>query len=732
MKTIHLIFNAHLDPIWLWPWQAGLDEALATCRSAADRLDANPDLTFARGEAWVYQQIERLDPALFERIRRLVKTGRWEIVGGWWIQPDCNLPSGFAWRKQIELGREYFMDRFGLFPRLAWNVDSFGHAASLPNLLHEFKQDRYVMMRPQEHEMTLPARMFRWRGREGGPQITVFRIARAYAMWQPSLDHVKQSLNDLPEGIDHTMAFVGVGDHGGGPTQQMVEWCRENATAINGAKMIFSTPSRFFDAIADKIETLPLVTGELQHHAIGCFSVHRPVKVLVRKAEHMLQQATIMAEHDARPEPDASEQLKAAWQRICFHHFHDTFGGTCIPSAYEQVHAQIQQVIAFADESLHYGLRRRLADLPDDPLQRIVFFNASDAPFDGYVQIEPWMGWRKWQSGYRIIDEQGKAIPYQLMHSEAITNNIVRFALRIAVKPAEQRVLRIDTTGGAASAAAPAVGTAVGAASAAVSAVTVATPIGGHDLTNGVTTLSLGPSPRMRFADHLDLPLPELHLLEDPTDTWSHAIDRYTEGPAESPRWNFPTVLDTGPLMASMIQTGTIGQSTLTADWRIYADEPFVELILRIHWMACHQILKLVLPMPSPLLRRWDGIPGDGLERKPDGRELPLRDRTLLELSTGQRIGIVCPDIYAIDALPHRVRLTLLRSAIMAHHDPNPGTWPRSVVSDQGEHEFRFRFFAGSITGEQLDTQALMLQRPLIVAELTRGMPTFPYRLPVT
>ena len=93
MKTVHLIFNAHIDPVWLWPWQAGLDAVLATCRSACNRLDAHPDLVFTKGDAWAFEQVERVDAALFERIRKHVDAGRWAIVGGWWIQPDCTLPS---------------------------------------------------------------------------------------------------------------------------------------------------------------------------------------------------------------------------------------------------------------------------------------------------------------------------------------------------------------------------------------------------------------------------------------------------------------------------------------------------------------------------------------------------------------------------------------------------------------------------------------------------------------
>src|SRR3546814_20853135 len=112
-----------------------MDEALATCRSACDRLDHNKDLIFTRGEACVYDVVERLDPDLFGRIMKHVATGRWEITGGWWIQPDCNLPSGNGLRKQIEIGKSYFESRLGQFPRTAYHVDSFGPAAALPRLM---------------------------------------------------------------------------------------------------------------------------------------------------------------------------------------------------------------------------------------------------------------------------------------------------------------------------------------------------------------------------------------------------------------------------------------------------------------------------------------------------------------------------------------------------------------------------------------------------------------------
>lgn len=704
MKTIHLIFNAHIDPIWLWPWQAGLDAVLATCRSACDRLDNHPDLVFTRGEAWSYEQIERIDSALFKRIRGHIEAGRWSIVGGWWIQPDCNLPSDFAMRKQIELGREYFTSRFGFFPRVAYNVDSFGHAAGLPGLMREAGQDRYVMMRPQEHEMKLPARVFRWRGYEGGPEVVTFRIARAYTTWVPdSREQILASLTELPEGIDHTMCFLGLGDHGGGPTETQIAWLKEHWNTFEGCKLEFSWPERFFEAIAPRIDKLPLVTGELQHHAIGCYSVYRPIKLGVRRSEHLLQQAEVALRQDPQPDPQASADLHAAWHDVVFHHFHDTLGGTAIPSAYNQVEAQLGHARHVADQVIQHALRRRMLDLPDDSLQRVVLLNASDRPFDGYTEIAPWISWRTWQPGWRLVDEQGQAVPHQAIMPEPVVNGQLRLAVRLRAEPGQVRVLRIEEsrpTGNAAT----------------------ALEVGTDWIGNGQTTAVSLSSRRMRFGDVMP-GLPRLDLVEDLTDTWSHDVDRYSEAALTAVAWSEPSLVESGPVMSALVQCGRFGQSWVLAEYRVYAGEPWVDLRLRVHWAEQRKALKLVLPLEGNVRGRRDGVMGGSLSRALDGAERPMRDWVMFERVDGQTIAVVAPDVFALDATPHRARFTLLRSPRMAFHDPCRRSDPRDKFADQGEHEFRFRFYAGKGLAEQyLDDQALMLHRPLVMADLTRGM----------
>ena len=207
-----------------------------------------------------------------------------------------------------------------------------------------------------------------------------------------------------------------------------------------------------------------------------------------------------------------------------------------------------------------------------------------------------------------------------------------------------------------------------------------------------------------------------LHLIDDASDTWSHFIDRYAEGPFDEPVWSAPRIQDKGPLMGSILQDGMIGKSRLAAEWRVYAEESWVDLILDVLWAERFKVLKLVLPMDETA-DRVDGTPGMALKRPNDGKERPLQDYTCLG-----RLGVVCPEVYALDATPSVARFTLLRSPFMAFHAPL-GVFPGAVVADQGAHRFRFRFFLQSPVVETLAAHAMALNDPPLTAELTRGMP---------
>jgi alpha-mannosidase len=510
----------------------------------------------------------------------------------------------------------------------------------------------------------------------------------------------------LPDGVDHTMCFLGLGDHGGGPTEAQIGWLKENWDTFDGVTLEFSSPQRFFDAVRSQVDRLPLVIGELQHHAIGCYTVHRAVKVGVRRGEHRLRQAEVALQHEPDPDPRADEQMRLAWTDIAFNHFHDTLGGTCIPSAYDQVESQLGRARCMADAIIQYALRRRMVDLPDDPMQRVVLFNASDRPFSGYTAIEPWVSWRSWQPNWRLVDEKGEVLWHQPAACEAVVNGLVRLVVKVHIEPGQLRVLRIDESGRA--------GEPAG----------LRNPVtAGIDWVHSGEGIGANPAARQLRFGEMVLAAPRLDVVEDLSDTWSHGLDRYPEASQASAGWSEACLVESGPVMAALVQQGRFGQSWALAEYRVYAGEPFVELRLRVHWAEQHRLLKLVLPLPSGVVGRRDGVLGGAIDRALDGAERPMRDWTLLRLRDGGEVAVLSPDVFALDATAQRVRLTLLRGPRMAHHDPCRRSDPRDPFADQGEHEFRLRIYAGKgLREEYLDDQALMLHRPLVMADLTRGM----------
>ena len=697
--TVHVVFHAHLDPVWMWPWTAGLDEALGTARSACDRLDESPRLFYTQGEAWTLQMAEKADPGLFGRIRKHVEAGRWEIVNGWWVQPDCNFPTADGLRRQIEVGQKWVWEKFRVKTRCGFNPDSFGHCAILPEILREHGQDRYVFMRPQEHEMDLPARVFNWRTRAGGPGVTVFRIADSYLngqgkdVWQPAIEH---GMASLPEGCRHTMVFFGVGDHGGGPTQWAVRWVEEHRDALAGARLEFSTVGRFFDAIEQEKPQLPEVVGELQMHAVGCYSVVRANKVAMRRAEHALLRAETVATEDERP------QIERAWQQVTAHQFHDTMGGTCIPEAYTFVDGQLNGAAALADEMTAYAVRRQMLRLPDDKLPRLVLANPGKEALAGWAEGTIYVE-GVWTKPWRLLDEAGREVPFQVVPTSVGTATdwfwqLRRVLVKTEIPAGGLKSLRLDLAD-----ATPLV------PQVRASAADIANTAGAGVTYDGPSEISLRWN---KVISKLDL-----HLIEDLSDTWTHNADRYGETPVAQALWQPPRIQDHGPLMASMVQEGKIGQSQLTAEWRVYAGEPWVELILDVLWAETQKVLKLVLPGRGGA-SRVDGTPGMAVTRGNSGREVPVHDWTLWG-----GLGVVSVDTFAQDATPERLRLTLLRAAYMAHHIPCDPTFGRRVVADQGRHRFRMRFWLDGAGEAALAAHALQLHRPPIAAELTRGMP---------
>lgn len=684
MKTdssliVHMIGNAHIDPVWLWPWQAGVDEVLATFRSAADRCEEYPDFIFTRGESWTYEWVERLDPALFRRVRKLVEWGQWHITGGQYLQPDCNLPTAAGFRRCIAEGQRYFRDRFGINPVVGYNVDSFGHAASLPDLYAEMGYLGYCFQRPRPTQMELPGHTFRWVGAQGGElvgaRIVPLYVTRSDDLW----GQITLAIESADPGIGHVMCFYGVGNHGGGPTKANIEFIRENRKAFPGARLEFSTPERFVRAV--KGCRLPVVKGELQHCFPGCYSVMHDIKQRQFRGERLLERAEATVRLLDPPErPAAEKRIREAWRDLLFTQFHDILAGTSSANTWESVRAMQGRAMIAAEEVILENTRRwALRQVPPANTQRLVVLNPTGKPFDGCIEAEPFIDFDRW--GERILlDEQGRRIPFQLIQPDGNIRTLYRVLFPLQVAAHGNRLVTV-----ADHAPAPMEPTRKGRKTRPVVEVTPTR------LRSDRHAAKLRPGGAIRWgapwSGGIDC---DLRLRRDETDTWTMQQAGFDGEWVDSFRGAGWVVEETGPLRASCRNTGVIGRSPCVLRLRATAGQPTLHLTIEINWCESQRILCLRQKFASAAAAWHAAIPGGVLKRPAGGVEGPVQGWAAVRLQRGV-VATLTPDAYSASMRGETLEWTLLRSPEMAASGARPQVHHgEQKTTDQGVHRFDF------------------------------------------
>lgn len=329
MKKMHLICNAHLDPVWLWQWKEGAAEAVSTFRIAADFCENYDGFVFNHNEALLYEWVEEYEPELFERIKKLVKAGRWKIIGGWYLQPDCTMLSGESFLSQIELGRKYFKEKFDCVPETAVNFDPFGHTKGLIQILQKTGFKSYLFMRPQKYEGS-----FVWDG-FADSSVIAHGIYGGYNTCKgTALNKVKECLEERKD-EDVFLLTWGIGNHGGGPSKIDLENINGEIAANTETEIIHSTPEAFFNEIDKK--KLPHISDSLTHVMVGCYTSMVRIKKLHRELENKIAVMSKMAAFAAvtrdmeYPEAEIADIKK----KLAFCQFHDILPGSCIKPAEE-------------------------------------------------------------------------------------------------------------------------------------------------------------------------------------------------------------------------------------------------------------------------------------------------------------------------------------------------------------------------------------------------------------
>ncbi|MBQ7596646.1 MAG: alpha-mannosidase, partial [Clostridia bacterium] len=281
MIKIFTLCNAHLDPVWLWQKEEGMAEAVSTFRTAADFCEKYDGFVFNHNESVLYEWVEEYEPELFERIKKLIKQGKWRIMGGWYLQPDCVMPCGESFIRQIETGSRFFKENFGITLETAVNFDPFGHTRGLVQILKKHGYKNYLYMRPWD---AVPVEDFIWKGYDGS-EIRAHRISFGYASGKRDTADKIERLLEEPEN-DNILMCWGIGDHGGGPSEEAWEDLLEYKKEHPEIEIISSGCEEFFDAVGRN--DLPVFEKSLIHCMVGCYTSMTRVKQTHRKLENTL------------------------------------------------------------------------------------------------------------------------------------------------------------------------------------------------------------------------------------------------------------------------------------------------------------------------------------------------------------------------------------------------------------------------------------------------------------
>lgn len=338
--TCYFLGHSHLDAAWLWTFSESIEVFHDTCETILGLMEKYESFCYCQSSAQYYKWLEEKYPGTFEKVKRRVEERRWEIVGGAWVEPDGNLPSGESLVRQFLCGKRYFKEKFNVDVKIAWFPDSFGYAWTLPQILKKAGMDYFLTQKMLWNDTTVfPYYFFRWTAPDGS-SILAHQTVGSYdetvvetrIVEQMKLLNSCQQLNDL-------LLLFGRGDHGGGVAEDMIQRALEFLKGYKPIKGVFSTSKEYFSILAEKTrgKEIPEINDELyfQFHR-GTYTTQAKTKKNNRKAECLLETAekfSTLAQNYGCAYP--STELKKAWEKLLLNQFHDVLPGSSVPEVYE-------------------------------------------------------------------------------------------------------------------------------------------------------------------------------------------------------------------------------------------------------------------------------------------------------------------------------------------------------------------------------------------------------------
>ena len=725
---IDMAGNSHIDAAWLWPKTETVDVVKRTFTTALQLMDEYPNYTFSQSAAQYTAWMAEKYPDLNAQIKKRVQEGRWEIVGGMWVEPDLNIPDGESLVRQLLVGQRYFQKELGVTARIGWNPDSFGYNWQLPQIYKRSGMDYFLTQKMHWNDTNqLPFRLFWWESPDGSKVLTYFPTDYVHDNLNPtrqSFDFAESA--DRNPGTTEMLDLYGIGDHGGGPTRDILDqgdhWIAEQKksdTAVPTTK--YETAQSYFSSVEKKLNPdsptwdydklaqgwtapaagsdgtmgLPTWKDELyfEYHR-GVYTTQAKHKEGNRRSEADTLDAeklASMAWLGGKAYP--ADELTESWKKITFNQFHDLAAGSGIAVIYKDAAAEYAEVEQ-SDREIEAASMNALMASVDTRVKGgvpVAVVNTMAWPRSESVRLHVQLP--DAASDVRVFDVKGHELVSQVMDSDAATHSFTVLARIDAVPALGYEVLRVD---------------------------------GGSPKTGSDLKLAQNASDFVISNQHVSVTID--HVTGCITSLKSEGkefiasggcgnqLQTFADNPKNYDAWNIdPGTLDhmvpitqvdsisvvkQGPLRDTIRVVRSWSKSKFVQDISLDAGSDKVDVANDVDWHETHVLLKAAFPLAASGPKATFEIPYGSIER-PTTRnnsfekaqfEVPaLRWADLGDASQG--LSVLNDSKYGYDALGNTLRLTLLRSP----------TWP-DADADRGMQHFVYSLYPHAGTWKHAST----------------------------
>ncbi|MBN4002184.1 alpha-mannosidase [Nostoc sp. LPT] len=734
-SKIFLLGHAHLDLAWLWPVSETWNAAQNTFESVLKLQEDFPELIFCHSSPALYAWIEEHRPDLFRAIQAQVAAGRWEVVGGMWVEPELNLIAGESIVRQLLYGQRYIQEKFGKLSTVEWVPDSFGFCATLPQFFANAGIEYFVTQKLRWNDTTkFDYGAFWWRSPDGSEVFSLMS-----ALIGESIDPVKmatytlewQSQTSLPE----SLWLPGVGDHGGGPTRDMLETAQRWQKSPFFPDLEFTTAEKYLQQISkggrrEEAEfrsynspptspspsspsslsspSFPIWNDELylEFHR-GCYTTHGDQKRWNRRCENLLYQAELFATlatvSCGVTYPKA--EIEAAWKLVLFQQFHDILPGSSITQVYTDALPQWQQVEQVGTKILQESLLAiashiTLSEPPKPDSLPIFVFNSLNWQRSEVVSVAlptPPTTTQEWQ----IYDASGKQLVSQLSEPSTL------LFLATEIPPVGYRIFWLSPS-------LPSTDE--------INRVSPSSPPLPSDwiLENEFLRVVIDPDTgdlssvfdKTYQREVLSGAGNQLQAFKDSGQYWdAWNIDpNYAQHPLPSTNLQSIQWLEQGPVQSCVRVVRQLGESEFCQDYILQAGSPLLNIATTVNWQENHVLVKAAFPLnieadfatyeiPCGAIRRPTKPQTPAEQAKWEVPALRWADLTAEDTQTNTAIpnrygvSLLNDCKYGYDSKPNQLRLTLLRSS----------NWPDSEA-DRGFHEFKYTLYPHADSWESAHT----------------------------